>query len=65
MADLSREERAEFVQLLLMTTDHRDRTLEAILRETGELPLNGWDGGRIDTHPTRTMARIEEGRAAL
>lgn len=62
-SDLSLAERTEVVQLILMPLEQRDRTLGAIFRETGELPPTGYDGGRIDTHPTRTMTRIEEGRA--
>jgi hypothetical protein len=63
-SDLSLAERAEITQLFLMPLEARDRMLTAIFRASGELPPAGYDGGRIDTHPTRTMARLAaEGRA--
>jgi len=58
MGDLSREERAEVVQLFLMPADDRARVLRAILTESGEMD-------RIDTLETRSMVRLEEGRAAV
>ena len=58
LGDLGREERAELVQLVLMNGDDRARVLRAVLEECGEME-------RIDKVETRTMVRIEEGRAAL
>lgn len=58
LGDLSREERAEVVQLVLMPADERARVLQALLEESGEME-------RIDERETRTMVRLEERRAAL
>ena len=58
LGDLTREERAEVVQLFLMPADDRARVLRAVLEEAGEMD-------RIDEVETRTMVRIQKRRAAL
>ncbi len=63
--DLSLTERTELVQLLLMPQRDREMVIAAIFRQTGELPAEGYGEGRIDRHETRTMVKLEQGRAAL
>ncbi len=65
ITDLSLTERTELVQLLMMPERERAMVIGAIFRRTGELSEDGEGEGRIDRYETRTMVKLDQGRAVL